>query len=92
MLAPRGEIARAVDFLRHAVSGEFLPRKGIAQPLFDLPNGQMRHVGADPLPPQLLRRMNGGALAAQRVEHDIAAVKRGVEDTLQQGIGFLRGC
>ena len=75
IFAPRRQIARTLQVLRHAVGGELHARKGIAQPLFNQPDRQMRHVDAHPLPPQLLRRMNGGAAAAERIEHGIAEVR-----------------
>jgi len=35
--------------------------------------------------------MDGGAAAAERVEHHVARVRRGGEDAFEQGDGFLGG-
>ena len=51
----------------------------------------MGDVDADPVAAHLLRRMNGGAAAAERVEHHVAGIGGGGEDAFEQGHGFLRG-
>ena len=66
-------------------------RKGILQTFLDQRNGEMRDVDADPLPVQFMRRMHRGAAAAERIEHHVARVGRGGENTFEQGDGFLRG-
>ncbi len=63
---------------------ELHPRKRIAKPLFNQPDGKVGDINPDPLPPEFLRRLNRGATTEERVEHDIAGVGGGVEDTLQQ--------
>jgi hypothetical protein len=65
--------------------------EGIAQAFFDQPDGQMGDVDADPLAAQLLGGVDGGAAAAERVEHHVAGVGRGGEDAFEQGDGFLGG-
>ena len=49
----------------------------------------MGDVDADPLPAELLRGMDGGAAAAEGIEHDIALVRRGGDDPLEQGERLL---
>ena len=44
----------------------------------------MRDVDADPLPPELLRRVDRRAAAAERIEHDVAWVGRGGDDALKE--------
>ena len=73
------------------MGGELHALEGIAQPLFDQPDGKVGHVDPDPLPPQFLRRVHGGAAAAERIEHHIAGIGRGIQDALQQRHGFLGG-
>jgi len=51
----------------------------------------IRHVDADPLPPQPLRHRDGGATPAIGVEHDITLVRRRANDAFEQGFGFLGG-
>ena len=45
---------------------------------------------ADPAPPQALRHGGGGAGTQERIEHDIAGLAGGEDDTLQQGFRLLR--
>ena len=51
----------------------------------------MSDIDADPLPPQFLRGMNGGAAAAERIEHYVAFVGTGGDDPFEQGERLLRG-
>ena len=66
-------------------------REGVAQALLDQADGEVGDVDADPLPPELLRRVDGGAAAAERVEHHVAGVGGGGDDALEQGEGLLGG-
>ncbi len=91
ILALRGKVAGGVDVLRDAVGGELDGGKGIAQALFDQADGKVGDVDANPLPTELFRRMDGGAAVAERVEHHIAGVRRGVEDALKEGDRFSLG-
>jgi hypothetical protein len=61
ILAPRGEVLRAGEVLWDAVGEEPDAGKGIAQALFDQADGKVGDIDAYPLPPQLFRRMDGGA-------------------------------
>lgn len=56
------------------MGNEFHPFKRIAQAFFDQAHGKVGDFNPDPLPPQLLRRMNRGPTAAERAEHYIAGV------------------
>ena len=49
----------------------------------------MRDVDPDPLPPKLLRRVDGRAAAAEGVEYHIALVRRGLDDAFEQGEWLL---
>ena len=69
-----GEVAGAGEVLRHAVGVEGDAGEGVAQALLDQADGEVGDVDADPLPPELLRRVHGGAAAAERVEHHLAGV------------------
>ena len=93
VLVPRRQITRGTDILRHTNGLKFDGRitKGIAQPPLDQRYCQMRHINADPLAAQFLRRMNRGAAATKGVKDHIARIGRGGNDALQQGNGFLRG-
>ncbi len=51
----------------------------------------MGNVDADPLPVQLLRRMNGRAAPAERIEDDIAGVGGSGDDAFEECDGFLGG-
>jgi hypothetical protein len=51
----------------------------------------VRDVDADPLAPQLLRRVHRGAAAAERIEHHVAGVGGRGDDALQQRDGLLGG-
>ena len=42
-------------------------------------------------PPELLRRVHRGAAAAERVEHEVAGVRGGGHDALEQCDGLLGG-
>ena len=73
------------------MGGELHVREGVAQALLDQADGEVGDVDADPMPPEFLRRMDGGAAAAERVEHHVAGVGGGVDDAFEQGEGFLGG-
>ena len=51
----------------------------------------MGDVYADPGAAQLLRGGDGGAAAAEGVQHHVAGVAAGLDDALQQGHRLLRG-
>jgi hypothetical protein len=50
----------------------------------------VRDVDADPVPAELLRRVDSGATAAEGIQHYVADVAAGVEDPLKQCERFLR--
>jgi hypothetical protein len=49
----------------------------------------MRHVDADPRPPELLRRMDRRAAAAEWVKNQIAAVARCPNNSFEKWKRFL---
>jgi hypothetical protein len=73
---------RAVDLVGDA-------RKGVVQALLDQRDGEVRDVDPDPLPPELLRGMDGRAAAAEGVEHDVGGVAGCLDDALEESEGFL---
>jgi len=68
-----GELLRAgeIDRLTFLHKLDLLAER-IAQPALDQINGKVGNVDAEPLPAQLLRRMNGRAATAERVKNYIA--------------------
>jgi hypothetical protein len=60
-------------------------------PLLDQSDGEVGHVDPDPLPPELFRRIDRRAAAAERIEHHVAGVGRGGHDPFEQGAGLLGG-
>ena len=46
--------------------------EGIAQPALDQIDREIGDIDADPLPAEFLRRVNGGAASAKRIEHHVA--------------------
>ena len=91
VLVGGGELAGAVEVHRHAMHVEFDALEGVAQPAPDQVDGDMGNVDADPPPVEFFGGMDGGAAAAERVEHQVAGVGGGGNDALQQGDGFLGG-
>ena len=73
----RRERSCAVQVFRRAVDLEWYAWEGVLQPLLDERYGKVRYVDADPLPTELLGRMNGGAASAERIKHDIALIRAG---------------
>ena len=67
-----------------------MPGKAALHPLLDQADREMGDVDPDPPPPQLLRGMDRGAAAAERIEHDVARVRRGRDDPLEQRDRLLR--
>jgi len=65
--------------------------KGIDQPLLHHGDGDVGDVDADPAATELLRGDNGGATAAEGIEHQIAGVGGCLDDALEQGFRFLSG-
>ncbi len=61
------------------------------QALLDEGDGEMRNVDADPAAVQALGHVQGGAAAAEGVQHQVAFVAAGSDDALQQGFGLLGG-
>ena len=51
----------------------------------------MGNVDADPAAFQAFGHVQGGAAAAEGVQHQVAFVAAGPDDALQQGFGFLGG-
>jgi hypothetical protein len=89
ILVAGGQIAGSVQVLRGAVNLELDAREGIAQALLDQRDGEMRDVDADPLALELLGGVNGGAAAAERVEHHVAFVRGDREDALEEREGLF---
>ena len=58
--------------------------KGVLQPSLDQRNREMRDVDADPCPPQFLRRMNRRPTPAKRIEHEIAFIRRYLNDAFKE--------
>lgn len=65
--------------------------KRLLQPLFDQADGEVGDVNADPLAPQLLCGVDGGAAPAERIKHYVAGIAAGLNDALQQGQRLLGG-
>nr|WP_245639406.1 hypothetical protein [Rubellimicrobium mesophilum] len=51
----------------------------------------MGDVDADPAAAELLRRVDGGAAAAEGLEHEVAGVGGGGDDAFEEGDGLLGG-
>src|ERR1035437_6397348 len=62
----------------------------VLQAVFDEGNRELRHVYADPVPAILLRCVNRRAATAEGVEHEVAGIAAGLDDSLQQCHGLLR--
>jgi len=52
---------------------------------------QVGDINADPLPAKFLRRSDARAAAAERIQHHVTRVGRGIDDALEQGKRFLGG-
>ena len=65
--------------------------EGVLQPFLDQADREMRDVDPDPVAPELLRRVNGGAAAAERVEHDVAFVAEAAMMRSSSARGFWVG-
>ena len=89
-----GQLARRGEVLRLAHDRVILlldQPEHVLQPVLHQGDGEVGDVDADPAPAQLLRGRDGGAAAAERVEHDVAGVAAGREDALQEREWLLRG-
>src|SRR5580704_3482285 len=63
--------------------------KGVFQTPLNQVNGEMSDIDADPATVQLLRGVDGGAAAAERIENQIAFVGGGGNDAFKQREGLL---
>jgi len=72
-------IVRARDQAEHIKQAILLKR-----------NAEVGDVDADPAAPEFVRGGDGGAAAAEGIQHDIAFVRRRADNTLQQGQRLLR--
>ena len=75
VLVALGEIARRIRVFRHAVNLVGEAGKRLFEAPLDQSDREMGDVDADPLALELLRRVNGRAAAAKRIEDDIAFVR-----------------
>ena len=76
-----GEVFRLAD---NRVAAIPLDVEGVFEAVFDVRDGEMRHVNAEPRAAQFLRGVNRRAAAAERVKHDVAFVAAGLNDALQE--------
>ena len=75
-------IPSRVDVLRRVVNIEPDTWGGVSESAFDPADSEVRYVYAEPLPSELLRRMDRSTAAAERVEHDAAWVRERGDDHL----------
>src|SRR5205807_4788033 len=61
----------------------------VAQPALDQIDREISDIDADPLPPEFLRRVNGGATSAKRIKHHIARIAACADDAFQKCLRFL---
>ena len=87
-LAGRGQVFWLAD---HGVIGAGVDVEGVFQAVFLQGDRQVGDVDADPAPPELLGGGDGGAAAAEGIQHPVAGVGGGLHDALEQGEGFLGG-
>ncbi len=67
VLVALGEVPGTLQILRRSVDGELKTGEGVLHPLLDEAYRKMRDVNADPVPPQLLRRVDRRPASAERV-------------------------
>ena len=79
------EIRGLAAFLKLNVIAE-----SVFEPAFDEIDGEVSDINANPLPTELLRRVNRRAATAKRIKHDVALVAAGFNDAFQQHLWFLR--
>ena len=91
MLVAQGKITRGIERLRTAFDLEGKAGESLAHALFNQANGKMGDINADPLPPQLLRGVNGSTAASEGIEHHMAFIGGGGDNAFEQRKGFLGG-
>ena len=89
VLVPRRQIARTGQILRGALHVKDDGREGILHAPLDQRDGEMRDVDAHPAAPKLFGGMNGGAAAAEGVEHDVAWITGCGHDAFEKGKRLL---
>lgn len=65
--------------------------KRIVEARLDEANGEVGDIDADPAAVKLLRNLNCGATATERIEDNIAFVGRCAENAFEESFGFLGG-
>ena len=83
-----GQVARGVQAGRRANHARCRSQR--AEALLHQPHGQMRDVDADPAAVEVLRGDYRSAAAAERIEHQIALVRRRLDNSLEQRERLLR--
>jgi len=79
VFVPRRKVARGVEVFGRAVDFKReAGLEGVLEPFLNERNGQVRDVYADSLTVELLCGPNGGAAAAERVQHHVAFVAAGL--------------
>jgi len=89
ILVPLGQVAGAGQVLGRAVNFEGNAGKGVLKALLDQADGQVGDVDPYPLAAQLMGGVNRRPATAEGVKHHVAGVAAGLDDTFQQGKGFL---
>ena len=82
-VGPVGDIGLVVDLGEHA--------ELVLEALLDQNVRHLGEVDPDPLPVEGLGRYAGGGAAAEGVEDDVAGVRAGLDDAIEEGEGFLGG-
>src|ERR1700734_3159754 len=76
MLVALGKVARTGNILRHAMNLIDDSGEGFFQTPFDQGDCKMRKVDTNPLPVELLRRMDRCPAAAKWIKYNVAFVRR----------------
>ena len=89
-----GEVAGAGEVLRladDAVVVACAQAVAVLQAVLHEGDAEVGDVDAEPAAAEALGGVDGGAAAAEGVEHDVAGVAAGADDALEEGKGFLGG-
>ena len=62
----------------------------VFEPTFDEIDGEISDINANPLPTELLRRMNRRAATAKRIKDNVAFIAAGFNDAFEQRERLLR--